>query len=120
RLLPLPAGMPGPMAHCPSQVSGPTIMTDDATIRRNMIVLALAQTLGASSGPIVISLGGLVGQQLSTNPALVTLPVSLYNLGLALGTLPAAAIMRRFGRRSGYLVGTAFGLFAGLIAALGI
>lgn len=95
-------------------------MTDDATIRRNMIVLALAQTLGASSGPIVNSLGGLVGQQLSTNPALVTLPVSLYNLGLALGTLPAAAIMRRFGRRSGYLVGTAFGLFAGLVAALGI
>lgn len=95
-------------------------MTDAALIRRNMIVLAMAQTLGASSGPIVISLGGLVGQQLTANPALVTLPVSLYNLGLAIGTLPAAAIMTRFGRRSGYLLGAVTGSCAGLIAALGI
>jgi len=95
-------------------------MTDETTTKRNILVLAMAQTLGGSSGPIVISLGGLVGQELSTDPAIVTLPVSLYNLGLALGTLPAAFIMRRFGRRSGYLLGAATGLVAGLIAALGI
>jgi MFS family permease len=95
-------------------------MNDEATIRRNMVVLAMAQTLGASSGPIVISLGGLVGGQLTTNPAIVTLPVSLYNLGLALGTLPAAALMKRFGRRTGYLIGAVTGLASGLVAALGI
>ncbi len=95
-------------------------MNDDAAIKRNIVVLAIAQTLGGSSGPIIISLGGLVGMQLSTNTALVTLPVSLYSLGLALGTLPAATIMKRFGRRSGYLIGAATGLLAGLIAALGV
>jgi MFS family permease len=95
-------------------------MNDEATIKRNMVVLAMAQTLGASSGPIVISLGGLVGGQLTTNPAIVTLPVSLYNLGLALGTLPAAALMKRFGRRTGYLIGAVTGLASGLVAALGI
>jgi hypothetical protein len=65
-------------------------MKDNLEVRRNILVLAVAQTLGGSSGPIIISLGGLVGQELSTDPTLVTLPVSLYNLGLALGTLPAA------------------------------
>lgn len=95
-------------------------MSSDATVRRNIFVLALAQTLGGSNGPIVISLGGLVGQELTTDAALVTLPVSLYNLGLALGTLPAAFIMRRFGRRSGYLLGAGCGAAAGLIAFLGI
>ena len=87
---------------------------------RNIAVLAMAQALGAASPPIIVSLGGLVGQSLSSDPALVTLPVSLFNLGLALGTLPAAFIMRRLGRRSGYLIGTMFGLSAGLIAASGI
>jgi MFS family permease len=95
-------------------------MTDNILARRNILILALAQSLGAASPPIIVSLGGLVGQKLSADPALVTLPVSLFNLGLALGTLPAAMIMRRFGRRSGYLLGASIGIAAGLIAALGI
>ncbi|WP_435170535.1 MFS transporter [Falsirhodobacter sp. 1013] len=92
-------------------------VTESPILKRNLAVLVTAQSLGAASGPIVISLGGLVGQQLSSNPALATLPVSVYNLGLALGTLPAAAIMRRFGRRSGYLLGAVIGIASGLIAA---
>lgn len=95
-------------------------MTEPATLKRNLAVLVTAQSLGAAAGPIVIALGGLVGQQLSSNPALATLPVSVYNLGLALGTLPAAAIMRRFGRRSGYLLGAMIGVASGLIAAAAI
>ncbi len=95
-------------------------MNDQAIARRNILVLTSAQALGAASPPIIISLGGLVGQQLSSDPALVTLPVSLFNLGLALGTLPAAFVMRRFGRRSGYLFGAGFGIVAGLVAAAGI
>jgi len=95
-------------------------MSDDAIIRHNIVVLALAQTFGGSSGPIIVSLGGLVGQNLSHDPTIATLPVSLYNLGLALGTLPAAAIMRRYGRRSGYVLGAAIGLVSGIVAALGI
>lgn len=95
-------------------------MSDQAVAKRNILVLTAAQALGAAGPPIIISLGGLVGQQLSSDPALVTLPVSLFNLGLALGTLPAAFVMRRFGRRNGYLLGAGFGITAGLVAALGI
>lgn len=95
-------------------------MTDHSIARRNIFVLTTAQALGAASPPIIISLGGLVGQQLSSDPALVTLPVSLFNLGLAMGTLPAAFVMRGIGRRNGYLLGAGLGIISGLIAAFGI
>ena len=95
-------------------------MTADALARRNVRLLTIAQALGGAGPPIIISLGGLVGQALAPIPALVTLPVSVYNLGLALGTLPAAYLMRRFGRRSAYLIGAAFGAAGGLLAAAGI
>jgi MFS family permease len=86
----------------------------------NIAVLTAAQAFGSASAPIVILLGGLVGQSLASDPALATLPVGLFNLGMALGTLPAAASTRRFGRRGGYLLGAAFGIAAGLLAAVGI
>lgn len=95
-------------------------MSADALARKNVLILTIAQALGASGPPIIFSLGGIVGQSLSPSPALVTLPISLYSFGVALGTLPAAAIMRRNGRRTGYLIGAALGLISGLVAAFGI
>ena len=73
--------------------------------RRNLGLLVAAQSLGGASPPIIISLGGLVGQQLSTNPTATTLPVSIYQLGLALSTLPAAWLMQRMGRSEERRVG---------------
>lgn len=95
-------------------------MKADSRASRNVLILAAAQALGGSSPVIIISLGGVVGQMLAPSLALVTLPVSLHHLGLALGTIPAAYIMRRYGRRSGYLLGAAIGFAAALIAMLGI
>jgi MFS family permease len=92
----------------------------EALAQRNVRLLSIAQALGGAGPPIVISLGGLVGQALAPDPALVTLPVSVYNLGLALGTLPAAWLMRRLGRRNAYLLGAVFGIAGGLLAAAGV
>ncbi len=94
--------------------------SNDAVARRNIFVLTAAQALGAASPPIIISLGGLFGQSLASAPSLATLPVSVFNLGLAAGTLPAAYFMRRLGRRHAYLLGAMFGMAGGLIAAFGI
>lgn len=85
-----------------------------------MGLLVAAQSLGGASPPIIISLGGLVGQQLSSNPAASTLPVSIYQLGLALSTLPAAWIMNRMGRRTAYVLGAILGVISGVVAAQGI
>ena len=67
-----------------------------------------------------MSLGGLVGQTLADNKELATLPVSLINLGLASGTIPAAMLMRRLGRRSAYILAGLIGVIAGSLAAAGI
>lgn len=92
----------------------------DQQTKRNARLLVAAQALGGAAPPIIISLGGIVGQTLTTNPTLSTLPVSLYNLGLALSTIPAAMLMRRLGRRTAYLFGAILGMISGLIAAMGI
>ncbi|WP_446677133.1 hypothetical protein [Sinorhizobium psoraleae] len=70
-------------------------------------MLTAAQPLGGANSPIIVSLGGLVGQHLASEPAGATLPVSL-------------AVMRRFGRRTGYVAGATLGVVAGLIATIGI
>lgn len=95
-------------------------MTDPAQARRNVFILAAASALGSASPPILIALGGLVGRNLAADPAMATLPVSLFNLGLALGTLPAAYLMGRHGRRDAYVFGACLGVLAGLTAAFGV
>jgi MFS family permease len=80
----------------------------------------VAQALGGANPAIVVSLGGLVGQMLADNKQLATVPVSLSHLGLALGTIPAAMLMKRAGRRTGYVIGGCVGVLAGCMAAFGI
>lgn len=95
-------------------------MHDNGIFRRNLIALTTAQALGAAVPPIIISLGGIVGQALTSVPALATLPVSLFNLGMAVGAIPAAMVMTRWGRRNGYVLGAVFGIVSGLVATFGI
>lgn len=87
---------------------------------RNVGLLVGAQALGGATAPIIISLGGIVGQQLASDPELATLPVSVYNLGLALSTIPAAMLMRRLGRSRAYMLGALLAVLSGLIATYGI
>jgi predicted MFS family arabinose efflux permease len=107
-------------AHSPTSRDAAEASTGDTLAKRNALVLACAQALGGASPAIVVSLGGLVGQTLAANKELATLPVSLLNLGLALGTIPAAMLMRRAGRRAGYVVGAGIGVVGGCLAAFGI
>ena len=95
-----------------------TITNPAAT--RNMAVLFAAQTLGAASPPVIVSLGGLVGQAYAPSPSLVTVPVSAYTIGVAAGTIPLAMLLNRLGRRPTYMIGSLVGMSAGLIAAAGI
>jgi predicted MFS family arabinose efflux permease len=95
-------------------------MIDDRIARHNSRVLSVAQALGGASPPIIVSLGGIVGMALSPDKGLATVPVSLLQLGIALGTLPAAYVMRRLGRRNGYFIGSLIAVLGGAVAAAGI
>lgn len=98
----------------------PINAANTADAQRNVWLLVAAQSLGGAAPPIIISLGGIVGQMLASDPTLATLPVSLYQLGLALSTIPAAMLMRRLGRRAAYVLGALLGSVSGLIATYGV
>jgi MFS family permease len=88
---------------------------DDRLARRNALVLALAQALAGGNSTVLVATGGIVGAMLAPDKGLATVPISVYVLGLWLGTLPMGALARRFGRRNAFQVGTLFGILTGLI-----
>ncbi|MDX8443521.1 MFS transporter [Mesorhizobium australafricanum] len=89
--------------------------------RRTAVLLAAAQAIVGSAAPIAISLGALAGQYLlGPDKSLATAPVTGFNLGVALGALPAAAIIRRLGHRGGFMTGTIVTALGGLIATLAL
>ena len=88
--------------------------------RRNAFILSGMQALGGANPALVVALSSLVGQKMASSTDLATLPVGIFNLGLAIGILPAAYLMRRLGRQGGYIIGALLGVGAGLLAATGI
>ena len=90
------------------------------TLGRNVNVYTGAQALGAATPPIIISLGGLVSMSMGAPDELMTLPVFLFNLGLALSTLPAAFLMAKLGRKSAYIIASILGLVSATLSAMGI
>ena len=93
------------------------VLDGDRLAKRNALVLAGAQALGGANPAIIVSLGGIVGAQLVADKAFATVPVSLLQLGIATGVIPAAMVMRRLGRRSGYLIGALIGAGPGQVVA---
>ncbi len=94
---------------------------EDLQARRNAIVLAAGVAINGAAPPIAVTLGGLAGLYLlGADKSLATLPVSGMNLGVAVGAVPAALLMRRIGRRHGFMAGTFFGMAGGIIAALAV
>lgn len=94
---------------------------EHAQARRNAVVLAVASSVAGSAPPIAITLGGLAGLYLlGADKTLATLPISTFNLGVALGAIPAAMLMRAVGRRLGFMAGSLSGIAGGVIAALAV
>lgn len=81
--------------------------------RFNVALLAICQALFNITAITVMTLSGLVGQELAPDPALATLPVSAMMLGTLVSTLPASLFMQRIGRRAGFMIGAGFGGVAG-------
>lgn len=89
--------------------------------RRTALILAASQAIVGSAAPISISIGALAGHYLlDADKSLATAPVTGFNLGVALGALPAAAIIRAVGQRSGFMTGTGFTALGGLIATMAL
>ncbi|WP_028133879.1 MFS transporter [Bradyrhizobium japonicum] len=95
-------------------------IADDARARANVVRLAAAQALTGANSAVIFATGSIVGATLAPDMSLATVPLSMYVLGLAAGTLPTGAISRRFGRRVAFVIGTGLGTLTGLLGSFAI
>ena len=85
--------------------------------RRNVLLLALCQAAFISTAALMATIGTLAGHALAADKTLATLPATALTIGTALGTIPASLVMRRVGRRLGFIVGSLFTMAGGLVGA---
>jgi len=105
--------------------SAATIQPDTSTglTRQQLFAvvgLAVAQCLGSMGQIMMATLSAIVGATLAPTPQLATLPVTAGVLGIALATLPAARLIRRYGRRSVFAGVSLWGAAGVTIAAASI
>ncbi len=101
-------------------VSGSEEISDDARARSNVVRLAAAQALTGANSAVIFATGSIVGATLAPDISFATVPLSMYVVGLAAGTLPTGAISRAYGRRVAFIIGTGCGVLTGLLGAFAI
>ncbi len=84
---------------------------------KNVGILAMCQGLFMSGMSMQIILSGLVGASLAEDKALATLPISAVVIASTMATIPASLLMKRIGRRAGFIWGALFGLAGASIAS---
>jgi MFS family permease len=82
---------------------------------RNLVVLVCCQLISATATISFVMLGGIIGASLTDNKAFVTLPLSLMVVAVAATTIPASMLMRRIGRRHGFMLASACAVFGMLL-----
>jgi len=88
--------------------------------RRTVALLALCQGLLLTNTVILMAVNALTGFMLADNKMLATLPAMTYVVGSAVSAMPAAAFMRRHGRRRGFMTGSALAILGAVICALAV
>lgn len=86
------------------------------TIPYPVWLIMLAQALGMLTAPMVIFVGGFLGVLLAPSPNLATLPVASLVVGSAVTSMPAALIMKRIGRRRGFIYATLMAILGSIFA----
>ena len=89
-------------------------------MKRNVALLSLCQAVFNTSTGVVLSVSALVGLALASNKSLATLPQALQWEATAAFAIPVAMLMRRFGRKAGFIFGALMGSVGGLLAAVAI
>ena len=88
--------------------------------KNTVLLLAGAQSLFQTASVMILTMSALVGQMLSPDKHLATLPIAAMVLSAAICMIPAALFMQRYGRRAGFLIGTTCGVLTGLFGAYAI
>ncbi|HMZ57344.1 MAG TPA: MFS transporter [Leptospiraceae bacterium] len=94
--------------------------TNAVSMHKNLLIIFLSQALVQSGSILFTSVNALIGLEISGTESLSTLPGSLMILAALILTIPASFYMARFGRRSGFLLGLAFGILGTSLSIFGI
>src|ERR1700730_18686189 len=95
-------------------------VSGDVRARSNVVRLPAAPALSGANSAVIFATGSIVGATLAPDISLATVPLSMYVLGLAVGTLPAGVISRAYGRRVAFIIGTCCGVLTGLLGSFAI
>ena len=103
-----------------TEIAADDCVCDDARARANVWRLAAAQALTGANAAVIFATGSIVGATMAPDISLATVPLSVYGLGLATGTLPTGFISRAYGRRVAFIIGTGCGALTGTLGAVAI
>ena len=87
---------------------------------RNLIILVFCQLISATGSIVFVTLGGIIGVTLASDPAWATLPISMVVIATAATTIPATMLMRRIGRGRGSALSSLSAMSGVLLAAWAI
>ncbi len=89
-------------------------------MNRGVFQLALANAMLMSVNSLMVTSAAIIGSHLTANQALSTLPQALQFVAVMATTIPASLLMRRIGRKAGFLLATVVGLVGGACAVAAI
>ena len=91
-------------------------MSEGHPKRGNVAILSVCQALAMAAGSIDMTLTALTGYQLAPDKLLVTLPFSLITVAGAFVTFSASMLMKRIGRKLGFMLGATVGTLGGVVS----
>ena len=92
----------------------------DSNFLRTILLLSVCFAFSGTTSSLTVSASSLVGFEIASNKALATLPLSFHLLGTMLTGIPASLLMKRVGRRYGFMIGTGIGASGAAAAAVSI
>jgi predicted MFS family arabinose efflux permease len=85
--------------------------------KRNIKTLFVAQVLAFSAVPMLLFIGAIIGAELAPSESLATLPIAAIVVGTAIGAVPCALAMQRFGRKAVFIMAAFISALACLLIA---
>lgn len=88
------------MGHGPCSIK----VGNDLRMHPNVFILSLVLVFANSAPPVVTMVAGIISTELAPSPMLITLPAATMMIGLGVSAIPAALLMKRLGRKAGFLL----------------
>ena len=96
------------------------MQNSESNVLRTILLLSICFAFSGTTSSLTVSASSLVGFEIADNKALATLPISFHLIGTMLAGIPASLLMKRVGRRYGFMIGTGIGASGALAATLSI